>query len=375
MPEAAERRTSLPPPEGLEDDFVSLDHPVRELPGLLEDIERRARDRARPGSGEADEAGVAAGDRRRLKVRRWAVLVLAAAAGAFLYLERAGIEPEAFSRHAPLLAIALLVVVSGTFRPRPPGIRKNPVFNAFVAAIAFWFLAALTLQLKDLYPERAGLFQAVYMGLGGIALLAAVWVYRKPFQWAEDEAPPMDASRQPIGADPYGSRLRVLAVCRQALEQISRHAPDGAQARGWLDLAGPEVPHKLVSDDRKGKCYEDQWWRLRLPWGDGVRLRVVGIEKAFVRPNGEHEASWILRAKLSVDRRRWRTEPGPFRPPAAGGAGGLDGLKVEDFEVTPSRVSARIVAQEWAFQPDDLVGLIRVLEERIQPLSAAGGEA
>ena len=372
MPEAAERRTSLPPPEGLEDDFVSLDHPVRELPGLLEDIERRARDRARPESKEVDEAGEAAGDRRRLKVRRWAVLVLAATAAVFLYLERTGIEPEAFSWHAPLLAIALLVVVSGTFRPMPPGIPKNPVGYAFVAAIAFWFLAALTLQLKDLYPERAGLFQAVYVGLGVVALLAAVWVYRKPFKRAGDDAPPPEASRQAIGADPYGSRLRVLAACRQALEQISRHAPNGAQARGWLDLAGPEVPHKLVSDDRKGQRYEDQWWRLRLPWEDGVRLRVVGIEKALVRPNGEHEASWALRAKLSVNRRLWRTEPGPFRPESVEGLGGL---KVENFEVTPSRVSARIVAEEWAFQPDDLVGLIRVLEERIQPLAPVGGEA
>jgi hypothetical protein len=382
VPEAAERRSSLPPPpEGLEDDFVSLDLPVRELPDHLADIERRARERAKPRSASPTDLGdEEAGDRRRRQVRRWSVLVLAATAGIFLYLERSGIEPGAFSDYAPMFAFAILLMVCGTFQPVPPHVRKNPVAYAFLGMVAFWILAGLALQFKDLVPERAGLFQAVYMGLGGICLLVAVWASRKPLNLAAAAEPVSPATaagapRQPIGADPYGSRLRVLAACRSALEQIARHAPERAQARGWLDLAGPEVPHKLVDENRKGKLYEDNWWRLRLPWEDGVRLRVIGTERSLVRTDGEREPAWTLQAKLSVNRRRWRTEQGPFRPPVSSGEAGSGGLQVEDFQVTPSQVSARIVAERWAFEPDDLVALIRILEERVQPLGAAGGEA
>lgn len=372
MPEAAERRSSLSPPEGLQDDFVSLDHPVRELPGYLADIVRRARERAQPRpASPSDLSDEEAGDRRRLRVRRWAVLVLAATAGIFLYLERTGVEPGAFFEHAPMLAFAILLMVCGTFRPVPPNVRRNPVSYVFLGMVVFWILAGLALQLKDLLPERAGLFQAVYMSLGGICLLAAAWASRKPLRPAGETAVAASSPvpGPPAGTDAYGSRLRVLAACRSALEQIARHAPEGAQARGWIDLAGPEVPHKLVSEDRKGKRYEDHWWRLRLPWEDGVRLRVIGTERSFVRTDGEREGAWTLQAKLSVDRRRWRTEQGPLRPAGSGG------LKVEGFEVTPSRVSARIVAEQWAFEPDDLVDLIRILEERLQPFGAAGGEA
>jgi anti-sigma-K factor RskA len=101
VPYTIERRSSLSPsgPEGSarsNDDFVILDdHLVRDLPRLLAEIERRIRDRAE--RREVDPTEEEADDRRRLRVRRWAVLVLAAVAAAFLFLEATGAVPHAFS--------------------------------------------------------------------------------------------------------------------------------------------------------------------------------------------------------------------------------------------------------------------------------------
>ncbi len=344
-----------------------LDDLVRDLPRLLAEIERRIRDRAE--RREVDPTEEEADDRRRLRMRWWAVLVLAAVAAAFLFLEFTGAVPHAFSRHGPLLAFAVYLMVAFTFPPMPPYARKNPASHAFMAMIAFWFFAGLAIQFRELFPEKAGLFQGIYLGLGGASLVAAVWLSRKPLR------PPGAALQRALKAagDSYGSRERVLAACREALEQIGRHTPREAEAVGWLDLSGPEQPEKLVHEDHRGRHYRGLWWRLRLPWKDGIRLRVIGIEEMLFPPAGGREGVWTLWAKLAVSRRCWRTEPRPFRPEAA------VALQVEDFAVRPSQVSARIITERWAFQPDDLVALIRILEERIQPLDAttlpAGGQA
>jgi hypothetical protein len=366
-----ERRSSLSPsgPEGSarsNDDFVILDDLVRDLPRLLAKIERRIRDREE--RRKVDPTEEEADDRRRLRVRRWAVLVLAAVAVAFLFLEFTGAVPHAFSRHGPLLAFAVYLMVAFTFRPMPPHAPKNPASRAFLAMVAFWFCAGLAIQFRELFPEKAGLFQGIYLGVGGASLVAAARLSRKPLQ------PAGKALQRELKAagDSYGPRERVLAACREALEQIGRHTPREAEALGWLDLSGPEQPEKLVHEDHRGRRYRGLWWRLRLPWKDGIRLRVIGIEEVLLPPAGDREGVWTLWAKLAVSRRCWRTEPRPFRPKAAGA------LQVEDLVVRPSQVSARIVTQRWAFQPDDLVALIRILEERIQPLDAttlpAGGQ-
>lgn len=108
------------------------------------------------------------------------MLVLAAVAVVLLLLEYTGVAPHAFSYHGPLLAFAVYLMVAFTFRPMPPAARGNPANHAYLAMVAFWFLAGLAIQLRELFPERAGLFQGVYLGLGGVSLIAALWLSRKP---------------------------------------------------------------------------------------------------------------------------------------------------------------------------------------------------
>jgi len=142
------------------------------------------------GSAQSNDDFVILDDRRRLRMRWWTVLVLAVVAAAFLFLESTGAVPHAFSRHGPLLAFAVYLMVAFTFPPMPPYARKNPASHAYLATVAFWFFAGLAIQFRELFPEKAGLFQGIYLGLGGASLIAAVWLSRKPLQPAGEALQP-----------------------------------------------------------------------------------------------------------------------------------------------------------------------------------------
>jgi hypothetical protein len=254
--------------------------------------------------------------------------------------------------------------VGGTAERVPKGtpLLRNPLNAAFLAVIAFWLVGGGLLQLSGLEPDRA-LWRILYTGLGGLTLVLLLWFIWRPRK--AGATAPLPAGSE-TAADPVSPRAAVLAACREALEQIGRNAPPGVRATGWIDLTGPEKPGKLVREEGKERLYRDVWWRLRLPWENGVRLRLAAVEEVQVRPGSwQRESTFLLLANLAVDPRRWRTEPGRLRESTGT-------LTVEDFEVTPSRVSVRALSPQWAFPPADLIRLLKTLEARIRPQSIPG---
>lgn len=347
------------PDSGDEAGFLRFDHPVRELPRLLDAFEL-------PSDGEEEpretiEKTEAPGERAR-RVRRRALLTLAATAGLFLILQLTGVLPGAFTVHMPPLVFAALVVVGGSAPRVPKGTPQfqNPLNQGWMAGLFLSVIAGVFLEFADLPgPEVDRFWLGMYEGLGALAFLAlVVWIFATPKRGARAAQPPGEAEETPEAA---------VAACREFLAAIGRNAPRGAQATGWLDLTGPEKRHKLVRKDRKGRLYRDVWWRLRLPWEDGVRLRLAGVEEIEIKQDSRfRERTYRLLANLAVDPRRWRTEEKALADELIGS------LTVETFEVTPSRVSVRATSEAQAFLPDDLTRLIKILEERIQPVPAAG---
>lgn len=360
MSEAAEVPSSLQPSSHAEParpaetDFLRFDHPVRELPDLLAVLERTAAEQPEGPREKRLERETPVS--RCQRARRRALLSLAATGAVFLSLQLSGFLPEVFSLHMPLLVFAAVLVVGSTVPRVPAGTPqlKNPIDQSFLVAILLLFIGGSMLQVEG-RPTPA------YMALGVLTLLPLLWIL-----WRSKAA--ASAPRRSGAAETEPPRQILLAACREVLRTIGRHAPRGARATGWLDLTGAEQQSKQVRSDRKGRRhYRDVWWRLRLPWEDGVRLRLAGIEQVRVEPDSPlRKRTFLLLATLAVDPRRWRTE----RQAIPGNSIGR--LVVEALEVTPSRVSARAVSTAQAFQPADLVNLIKALEKRLHPLSKAG---
>lgn len=329
---------------------MRFEHPVRDLPRLLAGLEEDSGAGPEERSEGLYETETADRGIFRWRLRRRLLTLLLIAAVATLMLSATGYQAGFFIRHLPLLIFAAILVVAGTSPPVPTRTpwRRNPLRRGVMEVLAFSSVAALLTVARYRAPmsPAAGL----YLMLGTIALVFLLrgWLAGKAApQPATRPLPPPPARPRPEPVeDP--SRLAVLAACREALEQIGNNAPRGARATGWLDLSGSEKPGQRV------------WWRLRLPWERGARLRLAGIEES-----GEEGRTFRLLANLAVDPRRWRTEPGGTRNATFGL------LTVEAFEVTPSRVSIRVLSSERAFRPYDLVELLKALEERVHPVEPA----
>lgn len=265
-------------------------------------------------------------------------------------------------RHLPLLVFAAILVVAGTSPPVSPRTpwRRDPMRRGVAGVLALSAAAAVLAALRYLSPGLGGLATGLYLWLGVLALiplvradLAARAAKPAPLTSRAPRAPtppPPQPGPEPAEAeDP--SRAAVLQACREALEQIGGNAPPGARATGWLDLSRSEEPGQKV------------WWRLRLPWENGARLRLAGLDETAEGTDGGR--IYRLLATLAVDPRRWRTEPGGTRNATFGL------LTVESFEVTPSRVSIRVLSPERAFRPYDLIEMLKALEERVHPVEPA----
>lgn len=368
--EAGTRETS---PEA---DILLFDHPVREIPDQLAVFGREATARWQEGRAEKAEneneeaGGVQEADptARRLRVRRRGLLALAVTGLIFLAMQLSGFLPGVFLGHLPLLAFTAVLVAGGTAQRVPRGTPQfqNPLNWGIFATILFFIVGGSILQIAELDEPRDTQLWILYTATGVLGLLLLLWILWRTGPAARLRLGP----GAPAAENPEDWRPASLAACQEVLKKISRNAPAGAHATGWLDLGGPEQRGNLIRDDRKGRCYRDVWWRLRLPWEDGARLRLAGVEEVQIpRGTRDRERTFQLLATLAVDPRRWRTQPGPLPAEAAGG------LKVEAFEVTPSRVTARVASAQRAFRPADLIGLIKALEGKIQPLAGTGGPA
>lgn len=343
-------RLGRPDPTAPSDrDYLRFAHPVRDLPRLLPYLEK---DSGHGGTGgaaipvEDADAGI-----RRWRLRRRLLTFLLIAAVVFLMLSLTGYQAGFFIRHLPLLAFAALLVLAGTSPPVSPRTpwRRDPVRRGVAGVLTLAGTAAAFLAVSHLVPARASLATALYLSLGTVALLLVMrgWLSGRKAPQPAAAVPRAEPPARPQPAeDP--SRPAVLQACREVVEQIAGNAPEGARATGWLDLSRSEEPGRKV------------WWRLRLPWEAGARLRLAGIDEVT-----EAGHTHRLLANLAVDPRRWRTEPGGSRHASFGL------LTVEAFEVTPSRVSIRVLSPEREFRPYDLIELLKALEERVHPVAAA----
>jgi hypothetical protein len=348
---------------------VRFAHPVRDLPRLLADLEGELeRPLAAALFPEEEEEDADAGI-RRWRLRRRLLTLLGIAAAVFVMLGVASGQ-GLYVRHLPLLAFAALLVTAAASPPVSPRLpwRRDPFRRGLAAGLALALAAAVLTAVRHLVPALAAPASGLYLMLGTLAVMFLVLGgLRSPRSEASSasraSSPPAQPrpkpAVQPEPVDPVDFiRLDVLKACREAVEQIATNAPKGAMATGWLDLTGPaEPPARQV------------WWRLRLPWENGARLRLAGIEEP-----AESGTACRLLANLAVDPRRWRTEPGGTRNATFGL------LTVESFEVTRSRVSLRVLSPRRAFRPYDLIEMLKALEERVQPVppvepAAPSGEA
>lgn len=333
-------------------DYLRFAHPVRDLPRLLPYLEKDS------GSGRTGEAVVAVTEDadsgiRRWRLRRRQLTLLLIAAVVFFMVGFSPYKAGFFVRHLPLLAFAAILVLAGTAPPVSPRTpwRRDPLRRGVAGALLLSGAAALLVVVHYLSPTRASLAIALYMWLGVLALIFLLrnWFTNRAAPTPSRTALPSPPPPRPEPAEAEDpSRAAVLQACREAMEQIAGNAPPGARATGWLDLSRSEEPGQKV------------WWRLRLPWENGARLRLAGVDE--VADGGR---SHRLLANLAVDPRRWRTEPGGTRNATFGL------LTVEAFEVTPSRVSIRVLSPERAFRPYDLIEMLKALEERVHPVDPA----
>jgi hypothetical protein len=190
--------------------------------------------------------------------------------------------------------------------------------------------------LLGLVAIRSAAGQALYAMLGFVALFLLVRQPGLTSSAPRKTAPAVPAPATPAVAPPDAAQLATLQACREVLEAIAEHAPHGARATGWLDL----TPGSQV------------WWRLRLPWGEGVRLRLAGLD-------GENGVRILV--NLAVTPRLWLTDPGPARHASFGL------LTVDSLTVTPSRISTAVLTSQRAFRAYDLIELLKSLEERLRP--------
>lgn len=326
---------------------------MRDLPRLLADLERELeRPAAAAPVPEEEDADTGI---RRWRLRRRLLTLLGIAAVVCVMLSVAGGQGGFFVRHLPLLAIAAVLVVAATSPPVSPRIpwRRDPFRRGLAAGLALSLAAAVLTAVKHLAPPLAAPAGGLYLMLATLAVMFLIFGgLRSPRSVAAPSPAPQPAVRPEPAApvapvDPIG--LDVLKACREAIEQIAANAPKGALATGWLDLTGPaEPPARQV------------WWRLRLPWENGARLRLAGVDEP-----GAFGTACRLLANLAVDPRRWRTEPGAARHATFGM------LMVESFEVTRSRVSIRVLSPQRAFRPYDLIAMLKALEERVHPAGPA----
>ena len=204
LSEASEPRSSLPASfrakatSPAEEDFLLFDHPVRELPDLLAALDRPAvAAPIAPPEAAAETADLARP--RRLRVRRRALLGLAATGVLFLVLQRSGFLPGVFSVHMPLLAIVAVLVVGGTAERVPKGtpLLRNPLNVAFLAVIAFWLVVGSLLQLSGLETDRV-LWRILYTGLGGLTLVLLLWFLWRPRQAGATAPLPAGTAADPV---------------------------------------------------------------------------------------------------------------------------------------------------------------------------------
>jgi hypothetical protein len=321
---------------------VLFRHPVGELPGLVSKLERPAPAASLPEDFEAR--------RRRL---RWMLLLgLFVATIAAFALDAFGFQAGLFTRHVPLLWFAAILVVAATSpapatltvkpeadEPMKKGLRRVLTLSAVAA-----FLGLCAIQFR---------WAAVLYAM--LAPLTLFILVREAGQAASSPPQPAPAPRPaPPTATlpPDAAQSATLQACREVLEAIADHAPHGVTATGWLDLtAGPATQERSAPH---------VWWRLRLPWGEGVRLRLAGLD-------GEHGVRLLV--NLAVSPRLWLTDPGPARNASFGL------LTVDSMEVTPSRISTRVLSSQRAFRAYDLIELLKSLEERLQPRPLDGSAA
>lgn len=334
MSEEAEPRSSLPAlcrPSPSGGPFVLFRHPVRELPDLLTGLEKPA-----PVKVPADF------ETRRRRLRWQLLLGIFLATAAAMVLDAFGFQAGLFSRYVPLLWFAAILVTAGT-SPAPPAGKTadgDPVTRGFRQVMILSGVSALL----GLVALRSSAGQALYAMLGFVALFLLVRQPGLTGSAPRKTATAVPAPAAPAAAPPDAAQLATLQACREVLEAIAEHAPHGAQATGWLDLTpGPETAKRSAPR---------VWWRLRLPWGEGVRLRLAGLD-------GENGVRILV--NLAVSPRLWLTDPGPARHASFGL------LTVDSLTVTPSRISTAVLASQRAFRAYDLIELLKSLEERLRP--------
>ena len=333
MSEEAEPRSSLPPlcRPGPAGPFVQFRHPVRELPGLVSKLEHPA-----PMAALLPEDF----ETRRRRLRWRLLLGLFGATVAAFVLDAFGFQSGLFTRYVPLLWFAAILVVAATspaaINPAADEPMKRGLRRVLTLSVAAAFLGLCAIQFRwaaVLYATLAPLTLFLLVRDAGQTASS-------PSRPAAEPRPARPAATPPLDA----AQIAALQACREVLEAIGDNAPRGATATGWLDLtAGQGTPKRPVPR---------VWWRLRLPWGEGVRLRLAGLD-------GENGVRLLV--NLAVSPRLWVTDAGPARHASFGL------LTVDSLTVTPSRISTVVLSSQRAFRAYDLIELLKSLEERLQP--------
>jgi hypothetical protein len=296
---------------------------------------------------------------------RWALVavILGVTALGVVVDRQLGFGASVFASLVPLawLGSALVLAAGRDPAAKPGWMRGNAVKVALLSLLICGGPLGYLALVHGSRPERS---QSLFLAAIGAAVVAAfgLWLDRRERPQAPAEAP----------------RDR-LGKCAAIVSALADDAMPGKPAAGWLDLTGPEQPSKLC---RQGKAangaeirlYRDEWWRLRLPLGDGSQLRLAVVIRRKVRGDywkqgrsrrklkrGRAESVATIEARLTVNPQVWRVKP------AVGPAPWVEGLGLSPVQAADGAVSvvARPLAAEF-FEPREILAMLACLYGQLE---------
>jgi hypothetical protein len=345
--------------------FLRFSVPFAQLDAALAECERRA----------------AAHERRRRLWLRTLPLVLVGAALLWPLIDlAAGLGQLGFTRFAPLLVAAALLVpwalAPASGEPAGPaavlwrGLGPAGIVLSVLAAcvglgalfsdaFVWWLVAALLLAARLIFSVTSALLSRRRILHVVSTDLHRLWTR----YW---------------GAPTWQSALGEARALVHALEPLTTRT---AQATGWLDLSGPVRPWKKMphaaygvhSADLGARRYDDHWLFLEVALRGGARLRLRAIERVRVDTRlpsfePEAEARWaehMTQRRSTVVVRLDDATPATEAPPLR--LARLRALGLERVCRRGPRLLAQWPAPERALRPAALMPALRGLLAELEP--------
>jgi hypothetical protein len=274
-----------------------------------------------------------------------------------------GFGTRVFASLVPLAWLGSTLVLAAGRDPatRPGWMRGNVLKVGFLSLLICGGPLGFLALLQGTGPESGQTLSFTAIGAAVVAAFG-IWLDRRG-RARPPEEPPRDR----------------LGKCAAIVSALADDAMPGKPAAGWLDLTGPAQPGKLV---RQGKAangaeirlYRDEWWRLRLPLGDGNQLRLAAVLRHKVRGDywkrgrsrrklkrGRSESVATYEARLTLNPKVWRVKA------AAGPAPHVEGLGLSPVQAADGALSlvARPMASEY-FEPRSILAMLACLYSQLE---------